>query len=29
MEIGTWCTPSQMLAMAPNAPVMSLLEISN
>ena len=29
IEIGTWCTPSQMLAIAPNAPVMSLLAISN
>ena len=29
IEIGTWCTPSHMLAMAPNAPVMSLLAISN
>ncbi len=29
MEIGTWCTPSHMLAMAPRAPVMSLLAISS
>ena len=29
MEIGTWCTPSHMLAMAPSAPVMSLLAISS
>ena len=29
IEIGTWCTPSQMLAIAPSAPVMSLLAISN
>ncbi len=29
METGTWCTPSHMLAMAPNAPVMSLLAMSN
>ena len=29
IEIGTWCTPSHMLAMAPSAPVMSLLAINN
>ena len=29
IEIGTRCTPSQMLAMAPNAPVMSLLAINS
>ena len=29
IEIGTWCTPSHMLAIAPNAPVMSLLAINN
>lgn len=29
IEIGTRCTPSHMLAMAPHAPVMSLLAISN
>jgi hypothetical protein len=29
IEIGTRCTPSQMLAMAPNAPVMSLFAINN
>ena len=25
IDTGTWCTPSHMLAIAPNAPVMSLL----
>ena len=29
IEIGTWCTPSHMLAIAPSAPVMSLLAITN
>ena len=29
IDTGTWCTPSHMLAIAPNAPVMSLLAISN
>ncbi|GKU33643.1 hypothetical protein NJB14191_09900 [Mycobacterium montefiorense] len=29
IEIGTPCTPSQMLAIAPRAPVMSLLAISS
>ncbi len=29
IETGTWCTPSHMLAMAPSAPVMSLLAINN
>ena len=29
IEIGTWCTPSHMLAMAPSAPVMSLLAINS
>ena len=29
MDTGTWCTPSHMLAIAPNAPVMSLLAITN
>ena len=29
IEIGTWCTPSHMLAIAPNAPVMSLLAITS
>ena len=29
IETGTWCTPSHMLAMAPNAPVISLLAINS
>ena len=29
IDTGTWWTPSHMVAIAPNAPVMSLLAISN
>ncbi len=29
IETGTWCTPSHMLAIAPDAPVMSLLAMSS
>ena len=29
MEIGTWCTPSHMLAIAPSVPVMSLLAMTS
>ncbi len=29
MDTGTWCTPSHMLAIAPSAPVMSLLAMSS
>lgn len=29
IEIGTWCTPSHMLAIAPSAPVMSLFAITS
>ena len=29
MDTGTWCTPSHMLAMAPNVPVMSLLAMTS
>ena len=29
IDTGTWCTPSHMLAIAPSAPVMSLLAMSS
>ena len=29
IEMGTWCAPSHMLAIAPKAPVMSLLAMSS
>ena len=29
IDTGTWCTPSHMLAIAPKAPVMSLLAMSS